>query len=98
MLILYVSLSNCIGLFSLLLLDDSWGADGADGAEGAEGAEGVAKDQSEDKTAEGDKTKVGDKAKAKEDQKKEDKAPAKKKINYFKWIFQNFKFYLWFYS
>ena len=40
-------------------------------AEGAEGAEGAAKDQSEDKTAEGDK--------AKEDQKKEDKAPAKKK-------------------
>ena len=44
---------------------------GAEGAEGAEGDEGTAKDQSEDKTAEGDK--------AKEDQKKEDKAPAKKK-------------------
>ena len=48
-------------------------------AEGAEGAEGTAKDQSEDKTAEGDKTKIGDKAKAKEDQKKEDKAPPEKK-------------------
>ena len=53
------------------------GAEGAEGAETAEGAEGTAKDQSEDKTAEGDKTKVGDKAK--EDQKKEDKAPAEKK-------------------
>ena len=52
-------------------------AEGAEGAETAEGAEGTAKDQSEDKTAEGDKTKVGDKAK--EDQKKEDKAPTKKK-------------------
>ena len=47
------------------------GAEGAETVEGAEGAEGTAKDQSEDKTAEGDK--------AKEDQKKEDKAPAKKK-------------------
>ena len=53
------------------------GAEGAEGAETAEGAEGTAKDQSEDKTAEGDKTKVGDKAK--EDQKKEDKAPPEKK-------------------
>ena len=54
-------------------------AEGAEGAETAEGAEGTAKDQSEDKTAEGDKTKVGDKAKTKEDQKKEDKAPLEKK-------------------
>ena len=53
------------------------GAEGAETVEGAEGAEGTAKDQSEDKTAEGDKTKVGDKAK--EDQKKEDKAPPEKK-------------------
>ena len=53
------------------------GAEGTEGAETAEGAEGTAKDQSEDKTAEGDKTKIGDKAK--EDQKKGDKASPEKK-------------------
>jgi large subunit ribosomal protein L25 len=45
--------------------------EGVEGVETAEGAEGTAKDQSEDKTAEGDK--------AKEDQKKEVKTPTVKK-------------------
>ena len=47
----------------------------AEGVEGVEGVEGAAKDQSEDKTAEGDK--AGDKSK--ENQKKEEKTPSEKK-------------------